>query len=61
MSELLKNSRKARSIYVLVALGLIAVALVISSRDCQKYYLPDPEAPRFYEKSAEGRFFCSGN
>ncbi len=31
MSELLKNSRKARSIYVLVALGLIAVALVISS------------------------------
>ena len=31
MSELLKNSRKARSIYVLVALGLIAIALVISS------------------------------
>ena len=40
MSELLKNSRKARSIYVLVALGLIAVALVISSEIARNITLP---------------------
>ena len=40
MSELLKNSRKARSIYVLVALGLIAVALVISSEIARNITFP---------------------
>ena len=40
MSELLKNSRKARSIYVLVALGLIAVALVISSEIAKNITFP---------------------
>lgn len=40
MSEHLKNSRKARSIYVLVALGLIAVALVISSEIARNITFP---------------------
>ena len=40
MSELLKNSRKARSIYVLVALGLIAIALVISSEIAKNITFP---------------------
>ena len=40
MSELLKNSRKARSIYVLVALGLIAIALVISSEIARNITFP---------------------
>ena len=40
MSGLLKNSRKARSIYVLVALGLIAVALVISSEIARNITFP---------------------
>ena len=40
MSELLKNSRKARSIYMLVALGLIAIALVISSEIARNITFP---------------------
>ena len=40
MSELLKNSRKARSIYMLVALGLIAIALVISSEIAKNITFP---------------------
>ena len=40
MSELLRNSRQTRSIYVLVALGLIIVALLISSAIARNITLP---------------------
>lgn len=40
MSELLRNSRQTRSIYVLVAVGLIIVALLISSLIARNITLP---------------------
>ena len=40
MSELLRNSRQTRSIYVLVAMGLIIVALLISSIIAKNITLP---------------------
>ena len=40
MSELLRNSRQTRSIYVLVALGLIIVALLISSVIARNITMP---------------------
>ena len=56
MSELLKNSRKARSIYVLVALGLIAVALVISSEIARNITFPIQKLRDSMKRVQEGDF-----
>ena len=57
MSELLKNSRKARSIYVLVALGLIAVALVISSEIARNITFPIQKLRDSMKESARREIF----
>ena len=56
MSELLKNSRKARSIYVLVALGLIAVALVISSEIARNITFPIQKLRDSMKRVQQGDF-----
>mgnify|MGYP000302659859 CR=1 FL=1 len=57
MSELLRNSRQTRSIYVrLVAVGADHSCSSDFQPDCQKYYAADPEASRFHEKCAERKF-----
>ena len=59
MSELLRNSRQTRSIYVLVAMGLIIVALLISSIIAKNITLPIQKLRDSMKKVQEGDFSVS--